>query len=206
MFETTTAAVNPLAVLKPTRQPRRYTLAEWLRLEARTEEKYEYYNGIIKKMAYAKGPHNEIAMNIGTAMKIAFKSLKKKYRVYSSDQKVYFPELNFGVFADVLVVCEKPTFWDDNQLLLTNPLLVVEVLSKRTEKYNREGKFTEYKTLPSFREYVLVKQDQCRVETQFREEPGLWRETIVTEPAGTIFLKSVGCSILLADIYENIEF
>ena len=132
--------------------------------------------------------------------------MPKKYRIFSSDQKIYFPELNHGSYADALAVSEKPEYWDDNQLLLVNPLLVVEVLSDSTEAYDRQGKFAKYKTLPSFREYVLVKQDKYHVETWFRQEPGLWRETIVTDPGAAIELRSLGCVISLADIYENIEF
>ncbi len=80
--------------------------------------------------------------------------------------------MNYGVYADALVICEKPVFYDEFKLLLINPLLVVEVLSKSTEGYDRKGKFEEYKTLPIFQEYLPVKQNQFRVESLYREEPG----------------------------------
>jgi Uma2 family endonuclease len=90
--------------------------------------------------------------------------------------------------------------------LLLNPTLIVEVLSKSTQKYDRSGKFDEYKTLPSFLEYVLVRQDICYVETRYREEPGLWRETVVTDPDGQVHLRSLGCSIPVKGIYKNVVF
>lgn len=191
---------------KPKPVPRRYTLEEYLRREEKSVHKHEFYNGKIIRMGYARGPHNEIAMNIGTAIRYAVRPLGKKYRIFSSDQKIYLPALNFGLHPDAVVVSEQPAYWDDNKLLLINPLLIVEVLSKSTRGYDRGSKFDEYKTLPSFREYVLVEQDKVYVESRFREEPGLWRETVQTEPGGEIFLKSIGCSISLADVYENIEF
>lgn len=194
------------APIKKTKTPRWVSLKEYLKREAKSVEKHEYQNGKIVRMPYARGPHNEISMNIGATIKNAVRNLPKKYRIFSSDQKIYFPELNHGSYADALAVSEKPEYWDDNQLLLINPLLIVEVLSDSTESYDRQGKFAKYKTLPSFREYVLVKQDKCHVETWFRQEPGLWRETIVTDPKGTIDLQSLGCAVSLADIYENIEF
>ena len=197
---------NPLAILKPQKQPRLHTLDEYLRFEARTQDKHEFYNGKIIKMAYARGPHNIISGNVIFGLNSAFEQKSKNFIVFSSDQKVYFPDLNIGVYADALTVSEKPFYWDDNSLLLVNPLLVVEVLSKSTEKYDRNGKFDKYKTLASFKEYVLIRQDKCYVETWFREKPGLWHETIVTEMDQSIYLNSVDCSIPLSKIYKNIEF
>lgn len=208
MFESTNAATatNPLAVLKPTKPPRLYTLEEYLRFEARSSDKHEYYNGKIVKMAYARGSHNIIAVNFTNQLCNLIESLGKNYIVLNSDQKIYLPKLNFSLGADVLAVCEEPAYWDDNEVLLINPFLIVEVLSKSTQKYDRTGKFDEYKTLSSFQEYVLVRQDVQSVETRFLEEPGLWRETVVEEPDGTIFLRSIGGSLSLQAIYKHIKF
>ena len=126
--------------------------------------------------------------------------------VYGSDQKVYFPSLNEGVYADALAVCEKPLFWDDNELLLINPILVVEVLSKSTQRYDRTGKFSKYKTLESFKEYVLVHQDQHYAEIWYRERPGLWHESITTDLEGTLSLQSLGVEISMKRIYKNVSF
>lgn len=199
-------AINPRAVLKPQKPPRLYSLAEYLRMEARAEHKHEYQDGKIIKMPYARGPHNIISGNVTIAVGMATMSLPKNYIVFSSDQLVYFPALNHGAYADALVVCEKPLYWDDDNLLLINPILVVEVLSKSTRKYDRAGKFDKYKTLESFREYVLVEQDKPHVESWFREAPGLWRETVLTDLTDALFLKSIGISLPLAGVYRNIEF
>lgn len=198
------APANPLAVLPPTKQPRLYTLAEYLRREARTIHKNEYYNGKIVPMSYAKAPHNIIAANIITALNIAIDKANKDYLVLGSDQKIYFEHLNVGVYADALVVCEHMEFYDDNQLLLTNPILLVEVLSPSTRKFDRQGKFDLYKTLPSFREYVLVEQNTASVETRFREQPNLWRETQITDPAAEVWFESLGLSIAMKDIYKRV--
>jgi Uma2 family endonuclease len=104
------------------------------------------------------------------------------------------------------VVCEEPEYHDANQLLLLNPLVIVEVLSRSTGKYDRGDKFREYTTAPSFKEYILIEQDFCHVESRFREERNLWRDTIVENMAASIELKSIGCSIALSDIYEHIVF
>ena len=156
-------------------------------------------------MPYAKGPHNIISANMVTEMNISLRKIEKNYVIFPSDQMVYFPSLDQGVYADALAVCEKPLYWDDNQLLLINPIIVVEVLSKSTSKYDRTGKFDKYKTLESIREYVLIRQDECYAEVWYRESPGRWQETIVTDIKGELPLQSVGIKITMEWIYKNVE-
>ena len=198
---------NPLVVLEtPRKEPRRYTLAQYLRREERSKELNEYYDGIITKLPVKNGPHNEMITNIGTAIKLSSKATNPEYRVRIARQIVYLPELNFSLYPDVLVVSETPQYFDNNQVLLTNPVVIVEVLSKSTKKYDRTTKFDEYKTLDSFREYVLIDQKKCHVKTHYREEPGLWRETDYKDINAVLFLKSLNCSVALMDIYDNIVF
>jgi Uma2 family endonuclease len=87
---------------------------------------------------------------------------------------------------------------------------VVEVLSKSTSKYDRTGKrnaarFDKYKTLESIREYVLIRQDECYAEVWYRESPGRWQETIITDMKGELPLQSVGITIAMEWIYKNVE-
>ena len=138
---------NPLVVLEtPRKEPRRYTLAQYLRREERSKEQNEYYDGIITKLPIENGPHNEMIINIGTAIKLSSKATNPKYRVRIAQQAVYLPELNFSLYPDVLVISETPQYFDNNEVLLTNPIVIVEVLSKSTKKYDRTTKFDEYKT------------------------------------------------------------
>lgn len=197
---------NPLATLQPRPKPRQYTLEQYLRREERARERHEYFNGYIKPVPMAKGPHNIITLNIGSALKVALKAVLQRYIVFSSNQKVYIPQLNIGLYPDALVVSEQPEYHDEGEILLVNPLLIVEVLSKSTAAFDRGDKFRYYKSLPSFQEYVLIEQTECAVETYFREAPDLWRTAEVKDPSGVLPLRSIGCSIQMADIYENISF
>jgi Uma2 family endonuclease len=199
-----TKEVSPRLILhKPTRK---YTLEEYLRKEANSVHKHEFINGEIIKMPNARYNHNLIAMNIAVEMTNTTESLEKEYQILGSDQKIYFPSLDEGVYADTLAVCEKPLFWDDDDLLLINPILVVEVLSKSTQKYDRTGKFDKYKTLESFKEYVMIRQNECYAEVWYRERPGLWHETIVTDIEGKLPLQSLGVEISMKRIYKNVSF
>lgn len=198
---------NPLMEIRPEAEPKLYTLGEYLRKEERSRVRHEYFNGIIRKKPLASGPKNIITANIACAMKLGLKSLSKTYRIISNHQIIYLPEMNSGIYPSaLLVVCGSPEYYDGEQLLLTNPLLIVEVLSKSTRKYDSDNKFSYYKTLPSFQEYVLIEQSECRVETWYREGPDLWRNTIVSAPDGRLPLRSVGCELLMADVYEHIQF
>lgn len=191
--------------LKLNRPIRRYTLEQYLEKEAKSIDKHEFINGQIIKMPYAKGPHNIIAANMMAQLINKTENLEKNFTVFASDQKVYFPSIDAGVYADALAVCEKPLYWDDNQLLLINPIVVVEVLSKSTSKYDRTGKFDKYKTLESFKEYVLIRQDEYYAEVWYRESPGRWQETIVTDLKGELPLQSVGITVSMERIYRNVE-
>ncbi len=206
MSSNTNIATFPLAVIKTLKEPPRFTLGAYLQREENSRELHEYYNGIIIKLPMAKGPHNIIVANMTAELIIAFRANDKDYTVMGSQQLVYLPDLNFSLYPDVLTVAETPQYWDKNEVLLTNPLLIIEVLSRSTKKYDQNGKFDEYKTLPSFKEYVLISPDKCRVETRFREAPNLWRDTVYTNMSDSIELKSVGCTLDMSLIYKKITF
>jgi Uma2 family endonuclease len=206
MYGNSNVATFPLAVLKPIREPRYYTLSEYLQREERATERHEYYNGIITKLPMSKVPHNIIVANMTAELIFAFRTNNKDFTVMGSQQLVYLPELNFSLYPDVLTVAETPQCWDKNEVLLINPLLIVEVLSRSTRKYDRTDKFDEYKTLPSFREYILIDPNKCWVETRFREAPNLWRDKVYTDMSDIIALKSVGCTLDMALIYKKIVF
>lgn len=185
-------------------RPTYYSLEEYLQIEEVAEERHEYIDGQIIPKPMARAPHNEIATNLIAALKIAVKTLDKKYRIYSSNQKIYLPSLNIGLYPDAVVVCEKPEFWDDNKILLINPLAISEVLSKSTGKYDQGGKFLDYQPLDSFKEYVILDQDKCQVQVFYREEPDLWRKRSFSDLDAQIELKSIGCVVELRDIYEDV--
>lgn len=185
---------------------KRYSFEEYLKKEEKSVSKHEFLNGIISPMPGAKAKHNQIAAQFTSALIVATDDLDPTYLVYNSDMKIYIPTYNQAVYPDAVVVCEVPEYWNGREDIILNPILVVEVLSSSTEKYDRTDKFMKYKTIPSFKEYVLVQQDMCRVETFYREEPNLWRETIVNDLDSKIQLASLGVSIDLKKIYKNIKF
>lgn len=183
-----------------------YTVEEYLDLEERSGEKHEYYDGKLITMPGGTHIHNEIAAKIISLLIVAAKQLPKKYKVYTSDMKIQIPEWKAFVYPDAVVVCEKPELWEGRKDVIVNPLLIVEVASPTTKGYDRSVKFDKYRTLPSFKEYLLVMQTMPEVSQYSSEEKDLWRTTTHRGLDGKIQLRSLGCEMNLADIYEDIEF
>ncbi len=188
------------------RLPKVYTFEEYLRREEKAVEKHEFYNGKIIKRQGRTAVQSEISVNIMATLKFAVRPLPRKFKVYTSDLKIRIEPVDIGVYPDALVICEQPEYWNNRRDVIVNPLLIVEVLSPSTQAYDKLGKFELYKLLPSFQEYVLVNTDKYSVETRFQEETDLWRIKTETHIENSVILRSLGISISMADIYENIVF
>jgi Uma2 family endonuclease len=192
--------------IKGVRKSKVYTFEEYLRREEKSGEKHEFYQGKIIKMPGGTDIHSEIAGNMIATIKVAVRPLPRKFKVYTSDLKIRIESLDSGVYPDALVICEQPEYWQNRHDVIVNPLVIIEVLSPSTQTYDRMGKFDLYKEVPSFQEYILVSTDTFSVETRFREEPDLWRIKTETNIENIVNLRSLGVSISMADIYENIVF
>lgn len=94
-------AIRPTAILKPGKPPRRYTLEEYLRREARAKVRHEYFNGLISKVSMATGPHNIVVANITSALVQSFAAQNKSFLVFGSQQLVYLPDLNFSLYPEI---------------------------------------------------------------------------------------------------------
>ena len=200
-----TVLATPKPISDKKRVDKLYSLEEYLRREERNVYKSEFFNGQIIRRAGEKIKHNLIAGNIFTAIKIAVKNLSQHFLALNSDQKIYIPNKEIVVYPDALVISEKPEYYNNRKDLITNPLLIVEVLSKSTRGYDKGEKFMHYRTIPSFKEYMLIEQDEPKVEIWFRAEENTWKITTITGNNALIQLDSIGISISMSDIYENID-
>jgi Uma2 family endonuclease len=183
----------------------RLTEAEYLALERDGEQRHEYFAGELFAMGGGSEAHNLITLNVAGALRTALRG--RPCRVYASDMRLKVALTGHYTYADVMAVFGERQFEDGRRDTLLNAVLVVEVLSPRTEAYDRGEKFAHYRRLPSLKEYVLVSQHQPRVERYTHQREGEdWLLTEVSDPEGRIALASLGCEIAMADIYEQIEF
>lgn len=194
------------AIQKKMVQPKTYTLEEYLHREERSITKNEFYNGQIIPMAGAKYNHNLIASNMVRFLGNEVENLEQTYLVLNSDQKVYIEAENTAVYPDALVICEKPKFWQGREDLITNPIVIIEVLSKSTRKYDLKDKFSLYQLIPSFKEYITIEPNKIHVQAWFMQDEETWKVSKATDLTQVIHLRSLNIDINLSDIYRRVEF
>ena len=183
---------------------RKLTPEEYLEIERKAEYKSEYFDGEIYAMAGAKRRHNVIAWNVGGELRQHLKG--KNCEAYPADMRVFVPQMGLYTYPDLVVVCGEPKFQDDTFDTLLNPILIVEVLSDTTENYDRGKKFQHYRSIESLHEYVLVSQDEARIEKYVKRSDGFW---LLSEAVGLdleIEFASIECRISLAEVYDKIDF
>ena len=146
--------------------------AEYLAAEEASDIKHEYLRGHVHPMAGGTPEHAALAMAVGIQLGTALRG--KPCRVFSSDLRVRADETDLSTYPDLTVVCGHLQRSGVDQNAITNPTLIVEVLSDTTEAYDRGEKFAHYRRLPSLREYLLVSQREPRLELHRKNEAGRW--------------------------------
>jgi Uma2 family endonuclease len=179
---------------------------DYIAQERLADYKSEYYDGEIFAMAGASRYHNAVAPSINAILYNHL--LPKGCDVYGSDMRVFVERTpirgkSLYTYPDLTVVCGEPTFTDEHEDTLTNPLLIVEILSDSTERYDRTTKFQLYKGLQSFREYVLVAQKEPFVEVFTRKANGDWVYTAANDMEAGIYLESIDLMLPLAAVYAQ---
>ena len=172
-------------------KPRIYTPAEYLELEANADSRSEYRNGKIVPMAGGTTNHNELALNVAATLKLALRG--RSYKVYIGDVRLWIPEYRQYTYPDVMLIQGQPVYADDSKTTVTNPILIVEGLSKSTQNYDHGNKFMYYRSIPEMREYILLDQKQHHVIQHTKTEVGQW---LLTEYRG----KDVALSLKVNDI------
>jgi Uma2 family endonuclease len=184
-------------------EPRpRFTPEEYLALERPSASKSEYLSGEIFVMTGASRRHNRIVLNLSFALDSQLRG--KGCEVFASDMRLRVPAADLYTYPDVVVACGEPRFEDPELDTLLNPALIVEVLSKSTEGYDRGAKFEHSRTLPSLSEYLLVAQDRIHVERFVREAGDRWVLTETDDPGFSLELSSIGCTLALSDVYDRV--
>jgi len=190
--------------MQPQEKKRFYTTEEYLNLEDRAKFKSEYYQGEIFSMAGASLNHNQIVVNLCIACGNQLKNIA--YRVFANDVKVWIPQANAYTYPDLLLLAEPPQFVEKRNDTVTNPLIIIEVLSDTTKDFDRSGKFELYRTLPSLQEYILVHQDKIQLEQFIKQSEKQWLMREYDAEETTLEFANVPVQVSLADIYAKVNF
>lgn len=182
---------------------RKYTPAEYLALEDAAEFRSEYEAGEIVAMAGGSWNHARIASNFA---RVIGNKISADCSAVQSEIKVWVESIHKYYYPDVTILCGEPSFYEERDNAITNPTLLVEVLSDSTEAKDRGEKFFAYQTLESLQEYVLISQHRAVVEQFFRQLDGSWKYVATIGLDSNIELNSLGVGIILSEVYQSIKF
>jgi len=183
---------------------RRFTSAEYLSLERTAEIRHELVDGQIIAMAGVTRRHALICDSLLERVRARLRG--GPCQPYSSSLRVKIEATGNYTYPDLSVVCGQERFEDGREDTLLNPRLIIEVLSPSTELHDRGWKFKNYQLISSFEEYVLVSQDEPRIERFLRQGEVGWLMTQVTGLDQVVRFESIECELPLAEIYEKIIF
>lgn len=185
-------------------QQRYYTPEEYLELEEAAEYKNEYRDGEIVPMTGASINHNRIVRNFSRILDVALQG--QTYEVFFNDLRLWIPRYSLYCYPDVMVIEGEPVFDGTRTDTITNPRAIAEVLSKSTKNYDRAEKFEYYRSMPEFREYILIDQYKFHIEHFAKTSEGKWLLTDYESSDAVLELASLELQIPLKEIYERVDF
>ena len=181
---------------------RSYTAEEYLDLECVAEFRSEYHDGNISLTSGGSIDHNQIAGNFYAELNFALKG--KPFDVFITDLRLWIPDYRLFTYPDVMTVQEPLELLSGRRDTVTNPLVVAEVLSDSTEKYDRGDKFKMYRSIPSLREYLLLSQTRIQLEHFVKNEQGQWTLFDYEGEDAVVKLAAAPCEVILKDLYDKV--
>lgn len=183
----------------------RMTPEQYLAFDRVSDFKHEYVDGEIYAMTGASSPHNLIVASL--IREVSYQLKGRPCSTFASDQRVRAGKKHRYFYPDVTVVCGQPYIVDDNHHdTLLNPSVIFEVLSPTTEAFDRGMKFSYYEAIDSFTDYILVSQDQPRIEHFTRQSDDTWLRNVTHGLTASLRVQSIGIDITLAEVYDRVEF
>jgi Uma2 family endonuclease len=189
----------------PTSKLPRMTLEEYLRFEETAPERHEYLDGQVLAMAGGSFEHQRINRNLTASLANILRG--KPCQSYMNDLKVWIHSHRTYLYPDQSILCAPPEAPPEApRYAASNPTVVFEILSPSSEAFDRREKFQLYFSLVSLREYVLISQDQPRVEIFRRHDGGSWLFSFAEGLDAAVELRSVGITLPLRELYDGVAF
>ncbi len=183
----------------------KYSLEEYLEMDRQSEARLEYWEGEVFDMSGVNEEHAEIETNLIAYLR--HRLLPKGCRIFPANMRLKVPSLPPYRYGDTSALCGPAQFEKIGGVdVLTNPALIIEVLSESTEAYDRGVKFSHYKSIPSFCEYLLIAQDRPHVTHYVKQDDITWNQREYHDLIEVVKLVSVACEITLQEIYEQVTF
>jgi Uma2 family endonuclease len=194
--------------LKPLLSPQEYLV--W---ERQSSSKHEYFAGEVFAIprrsrlrdCVAGASRRHVRITVNTVVALEGQLSDRPCEVFTSDMRVKVSASGLYTYPDIAVVCGKTRFDDAQEDTLINPTVLIEVLSKSTEAYDRGEKFAQYRTLESLTDYLLISQDLPRIEHYSRLPSGIWLFADHTGLESSLSIESIQCQLSLAAVYAKVD-
>lgn len=180
-----------------------FSVADYLRIERAATFRSEFFRGEMFAMAGGTPKHSRVKTNVLSQLNLRLKG--KPCVPYDSDLRIRC-RTGLYTYPDASVICGQLEFDDDQKDTVLNPTLIVEVLSKSTEAYDRGKKFDHYMTIPALREYVLVSQEDPMMQRFLRNDDETWTLTSVSGMDRSLKLLSIDVELPLAEVFDRVDF
>jgi len=177
-----------------------YSFKEYLDLESASNVKHEFLEGEIYAMAGGTPRHAALTLAVGGALLAQLRG--GPCRAFSSDLRVRVPETGLATYPDVTVVCGPLEVDPASDATVTNPKVIVEVLSPSTKDYDLGEKFDHYRKLPSLEAVLYVSQTEARIESRTRQADGSWT-TQEAHAGDTATIDAIHCTLNVDDVYRD---
>jgi Uma2 family endonuclease len=181
-----------------------YSPDEYRELEENAEFRNEYRDGEIVQMTGGSINHSRIIRNLSRVLGNLLEG--QPYELFHNDLRLWIPRYRRGTYPDVMVIQGEPVFNEGRSDEILNPMLIVEVLSKSTNNFDKEDKFRFYRSIPELREYVLVSQYEFLVEQYIKTESNEWLFREYEGETATVSFASVGVQMSMSEIYVKVVF
>jgi Uma2 family endonuclease len=179
------------------------SIREYLALDRSSPVRNEYFEGEIFAMTGASRRHNLISLHL--AGDLDRQLTDRDCEVYASEMRQSCGHRSLHL-SDIVVVCGDPVFEDNELDTLVNPNLIIEVLSKSTEGYDRGAKFEFYRALSSLKQVLLIAQDKVHIESYLRLADRTWLFSETDDLSSSVTLPSISCNFTIANVYHKIRF
>ncbi|MGD1952183.1 MAG: Uma2 family endonuclease [Leptolyngbyaceae cyanobacterium] len=181
-----------------------YSPEEYLELEASATFKSEYHDGKLIPMTGGSTNHNQIIINLIAFLKFSLKG--KGYRQFAGDVKLWIPAVRRYTYPDLMIVQGEPLYHDNRTDTIENPTVIIKVLSKSTQDYDHGDKFSAYRTISTFQEYVLVNQYKQQVEHYVKTAEKRWFFSEYDASDQELSLEKTPFEISFVDLYDEVDF
>jgi Uma2 family endonuclease len=183
-----------------------YTPQEYLALEEKADYRSEYFRGEIFAMAGGSPNHNQIVLNIASLLNEIFQGAGKECEAFGSNLRIASQQTQFYTYPDASVVCGELELLEGPGYNVTNPVVIIEVLSESTSYYDHTGKFELYRTIPAIQDYVLIEQNLVYIEYFHKPEDRRWLLETYDNLNQTLKLQSIETELPLSRIYSRVKF